>query len=199
MKCLLWPRLISLWSPALSDRHPFNTTALFTLWVPAPVSLPLPFPMCPCFLGKAVHPPPHAWHASMPFPVLTIICNLFFVPWPSNVMFIFLFHCHLLFLIICGLLIEPWMLEESWWIINPFFRRTCVSEWVKVAQSCLTLCDTMHYSPPSLSVHGDSPDTNTGMGCHALLQEIFLTRGSNSGLPHCRRILYHHSYQGSFS
>ena len=35
------------------------------------------------------------------------------------------------------------------------------------------------------------------MGCHALLQGIFLTQGSNPGLPHCRWILYHLSHQGS--
>ena len=28
------------------------------------------------------------------------------------------------------------------------------------------------------------------MGCHALLQGIFPTQGSNPGLPHFRRILY---------
>ena len=31
-----------------------------------------------------------------------------------------------------------------------------------VAQSCLTLCDLMDCSPPGFSVHGDSPDENTG-------------------------------------
>ena len=35
----------------------------------------------------------------------------------------------------------------------------------------------------------DSPGQNTGVGCHALLQGIFSTQGSNLGLPHCRRIL----------
>ena len=34
-------------------------------------------------------------------------------------------------------------------------------------------------------------------GCHALLQGIFPTQGSNPGLPHCRRILYHLTHQGS--
>ena len=34
------------------------------------------------------------------------------------------------------------------------------------------------------------------MGCHFLLQGIFLTQGSNLGLPHCRQTLYHVSYQG---
>jgi len=29
---------------------------------------------------------------------------------------------------------------------------------------------------------------NTGVGCQFLLQGIFLTQGSNSGLPHCRQI-----------
>ena len=40
-----------------------------------------------------------------------------------------------------------------------------------VAQSCLTLCDPMDCSPPVSSVRGDSPGKNTGVGCHALLQE----------------------------
>ena len=35
------------------------------------------------------------------------------------------------------------------------------------------------------------------MGCHALLQEIFLTKGSNLGLLHCRRILYRLSHPGN--
>ena len=35
------------------------------------------------------------------------------------------------------------------------------------------------------------------MGCHALLQGIFPTQGSNSGLQHCRQILYDLSCQGS--
>ena len=34
------------------------------------------------------------------------------------------------------------------------------------------------------------------MGCHALLQEIFPTQGSNPGLPPCRQILYQLSYKG---
>ena len=43
----------------------------------------------------------------------------------------------------------------------------------------------------------DSPGQNTGAGSHSLLQGIFPTQGSNSGLPHCRQILYHLSHQGS--
>ena len=35
------------------------------------------------------------------------------------------------------------------------------------------------------------------MGCHSLLQGIFLTQGSNSGFLHCRQILYRLSHQGN--
>ena len=38
---------------------------------------------------------------------------------------------------------------------------------------------------------------STGVGCHFLLQGIFLTQGSNPGLLHCRQMLYHLSHQGS--
>ena len=39
------------------------------------------------------------------------------------------------------------------------------------------------------------PWNSTGVGCHALLQGILPTQGSNSGLPHCRWILYHLSHR----
>ena len=38
---------------------------------------------------------------------------------------------------------------------------------------------------------------NTGVGSQSILQGIFPTQGSNPGLLHCRRILYHLSHQGS--
>ena len=60
-------------------------------------------------------------------------------------------------------------------------------EEVKVAQSCLTLCN------PSWN----SPDQNTGVGSLSLLQGIFSTQGSNPDFPHCRRILYQISHKGS--
>ena len=70
-----------------------------------------------------------------------------------------------------------------------------VSE-VKVTHSCLTLCNPMDWSLPGSSVLGDSPGKNSGVDCHALLQGIFPTQGSNPDLPHCRWILYHLSHQG---
>ena len=44
----------------------------------------------------------------------------------------------------------------------------------------------------------DSPGKNTGVGCHFLLQAIFLNQGSNLGLLHCRQILYQLNHQGRF-
>ena len=42
-----------------------------------------------------------------------------------------------------------------------------------------TLCDSMDCSPPRLPCPWDSPGKNTGVGCHAFLQGIFLIQGSN--------------------
>ena len=64
-----------------------------------------------------------------------------------------------------------------------------------VAQLYPALCDPMDCSLPGSSIHGDSPGKNTGVGCHSLLQGIFLTKGLNLGLLNCRQILYHLSHQ----
>ena len=60
-----------------------------------------------------------------------------------------------------------------------------------VTQSGLTLCDPMDCSLPGPSVHGILQASNTGVDCHALLQGIFPTQGSNLRLLHCRQILNH--------
>ena len=62
--------------------------------------------------------------------------------------------------------------------------------------------------PNSLWSHGlwlarflspwNSPDKNTGRGCHSLFQEIFPTQGLNPRLLHCRQILYCLSHQGKW-
>ena len=38
----------------------------------------------------------------------------------------------------------------------------------KLLQPCPTLCDPMDCSPPRVSVRGDTPGKNTGVGCHDL-------------------------------
>ena len=55
----------------------------------------------------------------------------------------------------------------------------CVLSQLVVSNSCDTPMDC---SLPGSSVHGDSLGKNTGVGCHALLQGIFSTQGSNPGL-----------------
>ena len=62
-----------------------------------------------------------------------------------------------------------------------------------VSQSCPTPCDPLDCHLPVSSVSGK----NTGVGCHFLLQGIFLTQALNLGLLHCRQILYQLSYKGS--
>ena len=65
-------------------------------------------------------------------------------------------------------------------------------KWVKwKSLSCAQLFSIPWTSP------WNSPGKNTGLGSLYLLQGIFLTQGSNPGLPHCRRILYQLSHQGS--
>ena len=56
----------------------------------------------------------------------------------------------------------------------------------------------------SLRAHGlycpwNSPGQNTGVGSLSLLQGIFPTQGLNSGLLHCRWILYQLSQKSSIS
>ena len=63
-----------------------------------------------------------------------------------------------------------------------------------VTQSHLTLCNTMHCSPPGPFVHGDSPGKNTGVGCHFPLQGDIPYPGikpSSLASPALTGILYH--------
>ena len=63
-------------------------------------------------------------------------------------------------------------------------------------------CESRSVVSDSLRLHGlyspwNSPGQKTRVGSLFLLQGILPTQGSNPGLPHCRRILYQSSYQGS--
>ena len=58
---------------------------------------------------------------------------------------------------------------------------------------CRTLCCPLFLPLCTL----DSPGKNTGVGCHFLLQGIFLTKESNLHLLHHSQILYHLSHQGN--
>ena len=50
----------------------------------------------------------------------------------------------------------------------------------------------MDYSPSGSMVHGILQTRILELGCHSVLQGIFLTQGSNWSLQHCRQILYRH-------
>ena len=71
-----------------------------------------------------------------------------------------------------------------------FYSQKDLKVKVLVAQSCPTLCNPME--PSSLLHPWNSLGKNTGVGCHFLLQEIFLTQGLNLGLL----TLYHRSHWG---
>ena len=73
----------------------------------------------------------------------------------------------------------------------------CCAVLHSLTRLCLTFWDPMDCSPPSSSVHGDSPGKNTGVGSLSLLQGTFPTQGWKPGLPHCRQILYQLSHKGS--
>ena len=91
---------------------------------------------------------------------------------------------------------RPWvyLVPPAWWSLQGL---TALSSGGLVSQSCLTLatpwsiaCQAL-LSIPGSSVHGIfQARILPGMGCHFLLQQIFLTQGLNSGLLYCRRILY---------
>ena len=66
----------------------------------------------------------------------------------------------------------------------------------EVAQSCPAL-RSRGLESTRLLCPWDFPGKSTGVGCHFLLQGIFLTQGSNPGLLHCRQTLYPLSHQGS--
>ena len=69
---------------------------------------------------------------------------------------------------------------------------------VCVCVSCFVMSDSLQPHklwPARLLSLWNFPGKNTGMGCHFLLQGIFLTQGSNPGRLRCRQILYHLSYR----
>ena len=66
-----------------------------------------------------------------------------------------------------------------------------------IAQSCLTLCDPMDCSPPGSSVHGILQVRILEWVARLSPRGIFPMQRPNSGLPHCRWILYQQSHQGS--
>ena len=81
-----------------------------------------------------------------------------------------------------------------------FSTLTVLSPSSIVCYSCSLTSDTLRprgLQPAKLLCPWDFLGENTGVGCHSLLQGIFLTQGSNLDLQHCKQIPYHLSHQGS--
>ena len=87
------------------------------------------------------------------------------------------------------------MYEIILWITSckHLFRIICCCCWCSVTQLCPTLCNPMDCSQRLLCPWNVSA-MYTGVGCHFLLQKIFLTQGLNPCLLRLhtgRQILYH--------
>ena len=85
---------------------------------------------------------------------------------------------------------------DSVCVTNEFYYNS--TESLSYLSECPTLFDPMDSSPPGCLLHPwNFLGKSTGVGCHFLLQGIFLTQGSNQGLLHFRKIFYHLSQQRS--
>ena len=88
----------------------------------------------------------------------------------------------------------------TYWKIKEVYLKAIQTGWdekvLLVTQSCPTDCDPMDCNPSGSCVHGILQARITWVDSHSLLQRIFPTQGSNPGLLHCRRILYHLGHQG---
>ena len=68
-----------------------------------------------------------------------------------------------------------------------------------VVLSCSVMSNSLQphgLQPAKFLYPWDSPGEKTGVGCRALLQEIFPNQGLNPGLPYYKQILYCLRYQG---
>ena len=104
----------------------------------------------------------------------------------------------------------PCVYPLMWSPSQPFFNLSQIYSLLPLFcfnNQCKEMCVSHSAVSDSLRLHGlqptrllcpwNSPDKNTGMSGHSLLQEVFLTQELNPGLLHCRQTLYHLSHQGS--
>ena len=97
----------------------------------------------------------------------------------------FLYFPHLLFFP------QPFLKPH---LLSPFSSFLPLAEWWSESVSHSAVFNSLRVhgqQPTRLLCPWDSPDTNTGVGCHCLLQGIFPTQGLNPSPLHCRQILYH--------
>ena len=85
------------------------------------------------------------------------------------------------------LFVIPWTVgctESS--SVHGILQARILAAAAKLLQSCPTLCDPREGSA-KLPRPWDSPGKNTGVGCHFLLQGMFLSPGANPCLLHLLR------------
>ena len=114
---------------------------------------------------------------------------------------IIIFHCVYIYICICIYVhththTHPisflskyflWNTVKSWYTFRIIRMWLNFAEFNFLLFSCSVMSNSlplMDYSLPGYSVHGISPGRNTGVGCHFLLQGIFLTQRSNQSLLH---------------
>ena len=77
------------------------------------------------------------------------------------------------------------IIKNSCNITNMCVSHSVVSDYLR-PHGLETTWTVAHQAPLSM----EFSRKNTGMGCHFLLQEIFLSQESNPGLWYCRQTLY---------
>ena len=89
---------------------------------------------------------------------------------------------------------KPWMCQAIQCVYNRAPGGPSAERFQQAAD-CIRLCSCLvaqscphRLQPTRLLCPRGSPGENTGVGCHSLLQSIFLTQRVNPGLPHCRQI-----------
>ena len=95
--------------------------------------------------------------------------------------------------------LEEWVQEIAGHLQLVGMARGCgFYFWCDISHSVLFNSLQRHgLQPARFLCPWSSPGKNTGVGFHFLLQGIFLTQGSNSGLLQGRQIAYHLCHQGS--
>jgi len=85
-------------------------------------------------------------------------------------------------------------------ILCGLYNHTRLAPATPIPNTCLchsVMSDSLrpHGLQPTRLLHPwDFPGKKTRVGCHSLLQQIFLTQGLNLNLLHCRQILHHLSH-----
>ena len=94
---------------------------------------------------------------------------------------------------------DPRCLRATKPVGHKYWAWTLNCQLLKRASVCSVVSDSLGLNgllPFRLFCPWNSPGKNTGVGYHSLLQGIFLAKGSNPGLLHCRQIIFWAAREG---